>query len=163
MSEVKLTRGSQIWHLLLDKRSSKKYICVSVRPYFLHNFLDIVQVRVDATVKGTIVATMTIYDNNLWQHVVINPSQFTIMLYQCVVILISNLIDTHKWVMVRVVQAGKWNFERGWKRSKMTFFGLKMWFFRVFSLFQKPTDNALKCVERKCLNCYQLSLKTERK
>ena len=36
----------------------------------------------------------------------------------------------------RVLQARKWNFERGLKRSKMTYFGLKMWFLSVFSLFQ---------------------------
>ena len=49
--------------------------------------------------------------------------------------------------ITRVLQAGKWNFERGQKRSKMPFLGLKMIIFRsqidhfwsvfkVFNLFQ---------------------------
>ena len=33
------------------------------------------------------------------------------------------------------MQAGKWYFERGLKRSKMTFFGLKMIIFGHFSRF----------------------------
>ena len=35
----------------------------------------------------------------------------------------------------RVLQAGKWNFERGQKRSKMTFLGLKIIIFGHFSRF----------------------------
>ena len=38
-------------------------------------------------------------------------------------------------VIIRVLQAGKWNFERGQKRSKMTFLGLKMIIFCHFSRF----------------------------
>ena len=38
-------------------------------------------------------------------------------------------------IMIRVLQAGKWHFERGRKRSKMTFLGLKMIIFGHFSPF----------------------------
>ena len=37
--------------------------------------------------------------------------------------------------MTRVLQAGKWDFERVQKRSKMTFLGLKMIIFGHFSTF----------------------------
>ena len=47
-----------------------------------------------------------------------------------------------KWIslqtqlcIIRVLQAGKWNFERGQKRSKTTFLGLKMINFGNFSKF----------------------------
>ena len=42
---------------------------------------------------------------------------------------------TLKAVMTRVVQAGTWNLEWGWKRWKKTFLDQKMSFLIVFSLF----------------------------
>ena len=37
------------------------------------------------------------------------------------------------WVILRVLQSEKWNFERGQKRLKMSFLGLKMIIFGYFS------------------------------
>ena len=39
------------------------------------------------------------------------------------------------FVICRVLQAGKWNYEKDQKRSKMTFLGLKMIIFAHFSRF----------------------------
>ena len=40
-----------------------------------------------------------------------------------------------KSAIIRVLQAGKWHFERSQKRQKMTFLGLKMIIFQNFSKF----------------------------
>ena len=40
-----------------------------------------------------------------------------------------------EWIISRVLQAGKGNFETGQKHSKMTFLGLKMIIFGHFSPF----------------------------
>ena len=47
----------------------------------------------------------------------------------------ASMVRDKNYLIIRVVQAEKLNFERGQKRSKMTFLGLKMIIFGHFSSF----------------------------
>ena len=62
--------------------------------------------------------------------------------------------------IIRVLQAGRWNFERGQKRSKRTFLGLKMIIFGHFSRFHFPACSTLFIMHKGCV-CKDIRLGRE--